>query len=246
MTPDEPTPAPAPDANPPKKPRKTPQIIDQKIQDQITIAEACFTVPAEDAVILAALVDRGWDGHSALGQSLVICHNLIGDITGKRLTKKTLTAAELAAKTELNVALNPIIVAARDKYPKGSAERASYGHGQDLDGAPTAALLDLAAFAFAQLRGATPDDTLPGLKPAEIAALDTLHKKYKDADWAQTKAQRTAEQALELLKLEVEDTLIPLRRKCQARAELAFPHTDKKNRITRKSLHLPPDKRATD
>ena len=92
----------------------------------------------------------------------------------------------------------------------------------------------------------TPDNTLPGPKPAEIAVLDTLHRKYKDADWAQTKAQRTAEQALELLKLEVEDTLIPLRRKCQARAELAFPHTDKKNRITRKNLHLPPDKRAID
>ncbi len=51
---------------------------------------------------------------------------------------------------------------------------------------------------------------------------------------------------LELLKLEVEDVLIPLRRKCQTRAELAYPHTDKKNRITRKSLHLPPDKRAID
>ena len=218
MTPDEPAPAPKTDAKPPKKARKTPQIIDQKIQDQITIAESCFTIPAEDAVILAALVDRGWEGHSALGQSLVNCHNFIGEITGKRLTKKTLTAAELAAKTELTVALNPIIVAARDKYPKGSDERASYGHGQDLDGAATGALLDLAAFAFAQLSGATPKDTLPGLKPAEIALLGTLHKKYKDADWAQTKAQRTAEQALELLKLEVEDVLIPLRRKCQARA----------------------------
>ena len=245
MTPDEPTPAPKADAKPSKKARKTPQIIDQKIQDQITIAEACFTIPAEDAVILAALVDRGWEGHSALGQSLVNCHNFIGEITGKRLTTKTRTAAELAAKTELTVALNPIIVAARDKYPKGSDERTSYGHGQDLDSA-TRTLLDLAAFAFAQLSGTTPKDTLPGLKPAEIAVLGTLHKKYKDADWAQTKARRTAEQALELLKLEVEDTLIPLRRKCQARAELAFPHTDKKNRITRKSLHLPPDKRAID
>ena len=244
MTPDAPTPAPNTDPKPAKKARKTPQIIDQRIQDQITIAEACFTIPAEDNVIMTALAGRGWGGHSALGQSLVTCHSYIGDITGKRLTKKIRTAAELAAKAELDIALNPIIVAARDKYPKGSAERGAYGHGQDLDATTT--LLDLAAFAFAQLSGATPKDTLPGLIPAEIAVLGTLHKKYKDADWAQTQAQRTSEQALELLKLEVEDVLTPLRRKCQAKAELAYPHTDKKNRITRKSLHLPPDKRAID
>ena len=244
MTPDAPTPAPTGDGKPPKKPRKSPQIIDKKIQDQITIAEACFTIPADDNVILTALAGRGWDGHSALGQSLVACHNFIGDITGKRLTKKTRTAAEFVAKTELETALNPIIIAARDKYPKGSAERAAYGLGGDLEATKT--LLDLAAFAFAQLSGTAPKDTLPGLTAAEIDRLGTLHKKYKDADWAQTKAQRTAEEALELLKTQVEDVLIPLRRKCQNKAELAYPHTDKKNRTTRKSFHLPPDKRGTD
>ena len=245
MTPTDPTPAPKPEEEPAKK-RKSPQIIDQRIQDHIAIAEACFTIPAEDGTIMAALVDRLWDGHSLLGQSLVRCHGYVGDITGKRLTKRTKSAGELAAKTKLEVALNPIIIAARDKYPKGSAERASYGHGEDLDGAQTTLLLDLAAYAFGQLGGATPKDVLPGLKPAEIALLDTLHKAYKDADWAQKKAQLSAEKALELLKLEVEEVLIPLRRKCQAKAELAYPHTDKANRITRKSFHLPPDKRGTD
>ncbi len=246
MTPNEPTPAPQPAAEPAKKKRKSPQIIDKKIQDEMTVAEACFTVPGEDTSIMLALVDRLWDGHSLLGQSLVRCHEYVGDITGKRLAKRIQSAAELAAKQELGVALNPIIVAARDKYPKGSAERASYGHGEDLDGASTGILLDLVAYIFGQLSGTAPKDTLPGLKPAEIAILDTLHKKYKDADWAQTKAKRTAEKALELLKLEVEDVLVPLRRKCQNKAELAFPHTDKKNRTTRKSFHLPPDKRAID
>ena len=240
----EPTPAPKPEEKPAKKPRKSPQIIDLRIQDHIAIAEACFTIPGEDPAIMTALVDREWEGHSALGQSLVRCHGYIGDITGKRLAKKIKSAAELAAKQKLEAALNPIIVAARDKYPKGSAERASYGHGED--NASTTLLLDLAAYAFSQLGGTTPKDVLPGLKPAEIALLDTLHKAYKDADWVQRKAQLTAEQALELLKLEVEDVLNPLRRKCQVKVELAYPHTDKANRTTRKSFHLPPDKRAID
>jgi hypothetical protein len=244
MTPDAPAPAPGDAPKPAKKARKSPQIIDQKIQDQVTIAEACFTIPAEDATVMAALVARQWGGHSALGQSLVRCHGYIADITGKRLNTRKLTAAELTAREELDVALNPIIIAARDKYPKGSAERAAYGVGNEAES--TSALLALAAFAFAQLGGTSPKDVLPGLTAAEIANLNTLHEKYKNADWAQTKSKRSAEEALELLKAEVEDVLIPQRRKCQNKVELAFPHTDKKNRTIRKSFHLPPDKRATD
>ena len=88
MPPTEPTPAPKPEEKPAKKPRKSPQIIDLRIQDHIAIAEACFTIPGEDPAIMTALVDREWEGHSALGQSLVRCHGYIGDITGKRLAKR--------------------------------------------------------------------------------------------------------------------------------------------------------------
>ena len=240
------TPAPSPQPGPGKKKRKSPGIIAQDTLDAIAVATDCFRTADEDPNILAALTDREWTGQADLGQSIARCGSLINEITGKRSARTARTADELAARQQLIVALNPIIIAARDKYPKGSSERSSYGLGEDLDSAGTADLLALANYAFTQLTGTPPPDTLPGLKPDEITLLGTLYSQYKDADWAQSKAQRTAEQALNQLHIEVDGTLTPLRHKFQNKADLAFPHTDKANRITRKSLHLPPDKRATD
>jgi short-subunit dehydrogenase len=51
--------------------------------------------------------------------------------------------------------------------------------------------------------------TSPGRTSTEVANPNTLHEKYKNADWAQTKSKRSAEAALELLKAEAEEMLIP-------------------------------------
>jgi hypothetical protein len=246
MTPDAPTPTPAPAPDPSNNKRKSPGIIAQKIKDEIKVATDCYQICADEPAILAALMDRQYAGHALLGASIERCGALIIEVTAKRGAGKTRTTEEMAAREALLDALNPVIIAARDKYPKGSAERANYGLGENLDATSTGDLLALVDFAFTQLSGTAPKDTLEGLKPAEIALLGTLHDQYKNADWAQGKAQRTAEQALADLQAEVDDVLKPLRRKCQNKADLAFPHTDTKNRTTRKAFHLPPDKRATD
>jgi ribosome-binding protein aMBF1 (putative translation factor) len=244
--PDEPT---EPTKPTEKKPRKSPGLIDQTLLNLLKVAEDCHRIVQDDAAIRARVETRGWSSQTELGNSIQACHRAIEDIKSARAKKQTRTTEEVHARAALLVALNPVIIAARDKYPKESAERASYGHGQKLENAATSDLIALAKYVVSQLTSdapAAPKDNLPGLLAEEITAIVTLYHTYKDADWAQTRAKRTAEEALIALESEVNGTLVTLRRKLQAKADLAFPHTDKTNAATRKLFHIPPDKRAID
>ncbi len=88
-----PSPAPEPEPEPEAKKRKPKGIVSQEIHHEITVAEDCFRLTDEDEAILSALTDRAWAGKALLGASVTRCHQLVADITGKRSTRSSRTAA---------------------------------------------------------------------------------------------------------------------------------------------------------
>ena len=174
----------------------------------------------------------------------------MNDLRELRTGSRTRSEEEEQARTALLAALDPVIKGARRKYRDGSAERRAYGIGARLSSASIRTLFDTAVYAHSQLApgegGAAPKDKLKGVLPTEIAAVSALAVKYKDADWAQADAQRSASETLSLLRQEIETVLNPLRRDLQGAADQAFTHRDPTNAAQRKAFGLQPNRSLND
>ncbi len=246
MPPDDAVPADAAVSKPKKTSGKR-GFLDRGLEDDFTLAGNCHREAVKPEVA-PKLLERAWTAANqlALGESLDRCGKIVLRLKALRTGKITRTDEEEADRAELLAALAPILKGARRSYPNGSAERAAYGIGEKLANRSTRDLLGFAAYGFAQLGGAAPKDTLKGVLPAEIAALDTLHQKYRNADFAQADAQKDSATLLAELRAEVEQTLNPLRRDLQGAADQAFTHRDKLNAEQRKAFGLMPDRPLND
>jgi len=235
----------------PKKTRAPRGFISQALEDAIELAGKCAH-EAADADMAATLAAREWTAAdlTALNTSLTKCGDLVLQIKDARTGKDSATDEEEDAHEELLHALDPILKGAKRTYPDGSAERAAYGIGQSLPNKSAADLLTYAKYASDQLSpgagGTAPKDKLKGVTAAEIAAIATLVQNYKDADWAQADAQKSASELLALLKKEIAETLQPLTRDLQGAADQAFTHRNPANAAQRKAFGLQADRPLND
>ncbi len=225
-------------------------LIDQGLEDDITLAEDCLQESAKPE-IAAALLIREWipAEQAALSASVALCTEYQTRIKEFRTGKETRTSEEDAARTEILHALDPILKGARRAHANGSAERKAYGIGTSISSHSTSDLLALVLYASDQLSsvgGAAPKDKLKGVLPTEIAALAPLHLKYKNADWAQGDAETQAVQLLAKLKLEISTVLNPHRRDLQGAADQAYTHRDPVNAAQRKAFGLQADRPLVD
>ena len=226
-------------------------LIDQGLEDDITLAEDCLQQSAKPE-IAAALLIREWipAEQSALVASAALCTDYKTRIKDLRTGKETRTDEEDDARAEILHALDPMLKGARRSHPDGSAERKAYGIGTAISSHSTSDLLALVLYVSDQLQavpsGAAPEDKLKGVLPAEIAALALLHKKYKNADWAQGDAETQAAQLLAKLKTEISTILNPHRRDLQGAADQAYTHRDPVNAAQRKAFGLQADRPLVD
>ena len=226
-------------------------MIDQELEDAIELARNSHREAAKSGPA-AALAGRQWAAanQAALAASLARCDGLTDAIKEARTGTGARTSEENAARKELLIALDPIIKGARRTCPVGSPERTAYGIGKTLSARSTRDLLGYAKYATSQLapgeNNAPPKAVLKGVLPAEIAAIGALAKKYKDADWAQGDARKTAAELLVQLRTEVETVLNPARRDLQGAADQAYTHRNPLQAAQRKAFGLQPNRPLND
>ena len=246
-----PDPDPTPTNPTPKPSRAKPALIDRELQDALTLAGNCHRVAtkAENATLLA---QRAWGvtEQSQLDVSLRRCDDLIDRLRVARTGKGSRTKDEEAARKNLLEALDPILKGARRTFPEDSPERAAYGIGEALSTRSTDDLLGVAKYAFKQLMSQTgyapPKAVLKGVIFNEIVIVGSLHRRYREADWAQGDQQKSAEQLLAALRHEVETVLNSRRRDLQGAADQAWTHRDPVNAAQRKAFGLQSDRPLND
>ena len=243
---------PAPeDPNKPKKaakPRKKPDIIDATHREAVRVAVDCHR-QATLSGIANTLLERKWTlaKHAALGTSVLKCESLMQRIQNAVPDKETMTEGEVIARDEVFTKLEPIQKATKLTHTtRGAAQRKKFGVGIDINKQPTPDLI-ITVTAMYDLLKPGPNNTpaqeeLDGLLPAEIEALHTTIKKYKDQDFAQKDAEGLIARLKQELDTEIKTVLNKARRDLQGRADLAFPHDRQPNPAEiRRAFHLPED-----
>ncbi len=175
----------------------------------------------------------------------------LGQLTGKRATKKQMTADEKAARDNLIALLQPIQTAAKRKYKGATSDlRDAYYIGHPLPSEDLDTVIAAARAIRDRLKpgpnNAPPADTLPGVNPAtHVQNLSDAVADYDARNTAQGTSQRAAARSLEDIQADLV-RLADLRRDIQLAADQAWPWRTAGVKTIRKAFLLPEDRPITD
>ena len=231
-----PTPTPAPKA---KRQRST---INRKHLNEIANSRAVAKAAADPANA-AALAVVEFDA-TLPGQITALADDTeteIGKLTGTRVQKTELTAEEKIARDALMAVIAPIQTAVRRKFTGDQAEmRHAYFIGEGLADDTLGEVQTAAVAIRDRLVGTPPQDVLPGIKAAQIAALSNAVTQYAAGVTAPSDQKNENSKALEIIVANI-GKLATLRHQVQLAAEQAFPYRNPGVASIRKSFLLPTD-----
>jgi hypothetical protein len=232
-----PTPTPAPKA---KRQRST---INRKHLNEIANSRAVAKAAADPANA-AALAGVEFDA-TLPGQITALAdatETAIGKLTGTRAAKTEMTAQETAARDALIAVIVPIQTAARRKFT-GDQEpmRHAFFIGEGLPDDTLGEVQTAAVAIRDRLVGTPPQDVLPGIKDAQIAALSNAVTQYAANITAPGDQQNENAAALATIVANI-GTLAGLRHQVQLAAEQAWPWRTPGVASIRKSFQLPTDR----
>lgn len=254
--PNDPVPAAPPvAADPPKPPRRPRGKVNAKYLDEIELARD-LAVQARQPANVAPLTERAWPPAQteALAIKADALERAAGLAVGRVAARRLDTAEEETARKELLAAIHPVRVGAKRKYRGATA----VGREAFFVNEPTEVSLERLLFIAGELlRKLTPqpkdpgpgtnppEDTLPGVTPGDLAALQTRRDAYVNKDADQSNAD-TASQAAHQDANTVFTALRALRLDLQLAADQAFPHADKNNKVVRGAFGIPADRPAVE
>lgn len=234
-----PTPSPEPDKH--HAPRGP---VNQADIDALDKAEKVANA-ANSAEFAAALTEREIDGAfiNTLLADIGAARRQAGGAVAGSAAKEQTTKDEAVLMNDLITTIRELQSAAKQKYDSGDrTQLANYYIGEKLDNRSN--LVQFATAIFDRLGGATPKDTLPGIKPAKIAQLESRLQAYKNIDLHQASAQGGASDARTNLSDQV-NSISQRRRRIQFAADGQWPSSNPANAATRRQFELPPDRPLT-
>jgi len=220
------------------KAKRSRSLINQALAVELTLARELADTAAK-TTYAAKLAEEEIDAAFLTAMNLEIgkAEALLASAGGKSAEKKTSTDSEEDRKKELLELIGKVQARAKRKYPKiGDPLRDKYYIGEHLANSRT--LLENAAQAIIT-RLAT--DTLPGMKPADVTALQAALTAYKTVQTTQSGDQSDATTARSQLEAKVKE-VAELRRQIQYAADAAWPATKKVNAGVRTEFKLSPDR----
>jgi hypothetical protein len=232
---------PTPESTPPADTAKTKRsrsLINTAQAAELTLAGELASTAAKPAYA-ATLADEEIDAAfiTALRAKIAEAETLVAGAGDKTAAKKTTTGNEEGLKKTLLELIGKVQARAKRKYPKaGDPQRGKYYIGEHL--ATSRTLLETAAQAIIT---ALASDTLPGMKPADVPALQAALAAYKAVQTTQAGDQSGATTARSQLETKVKE-VGELRRQIQYAADAAWPSTKKVNAGVRTEFKLSPDR----
>jgi hypothetical protein len=220
------------------KSKRSRSLINQALAAELTLARELANTAAK-TTYAPKLAEEEIDAAFLTAMNIEIgkAEALLASAGGKSAEKKTTTGSEEDRKAELLELIGKVQARAKRKYQKtGDPLRAKYYIGEHLAASRT--LLENAAQAIIT-RLAT--DTLPGMKPADVTALQAALTAYKTVQTTQSGDQSDATTARSQLETKVKE-VADLRRQIQYAADAAWPATKKVNAGVRTEFKLSPDR----
>ena len=227
-----PTPAPVPG-----KPKRTRSETNQADAAELTLAGEVAST-ATKAAYAAALADEGIDAAfiADLRAKIAEAHSFTANAGGKKADKKSTTLHEDELKAGLLEKIGVIQSRAKRKYKTGDPQRARYFIGQPVESSRT--LLETST---QTILGNLAADTLPGMKPADVASLQAALVAYKGVQTDQSGDQSASATARESFAAKVRE-VADLRREVQYAVDAAWPAGKKATVPVRAEFQIPPDK----
>jgi hypothetical protein len=243
----DPTPTPTPTPAPATKTKRQRSTINRKHLNEIANSRAVAKAAADPANTAAlAVVEFDPTLPAQITTLADTTETAIGKLTGTRVQKTELTAEEKIARDALIAVIAPIQTAARRKFTGDQEQlRHAYFIGEGLPD-DTLGEVQTAAIAIRNrlapgANNTAPQDVLPGIKAAQIAALSNAITLYA-ADVAAPGGQKNENsKALEAIIANI-GKLAGLRHQVQLAAEQAFPWRTPGVASIRKSFQLPTDR----
>jgi hypothetical protein len=220
------------------KSKRNRSLINQAHAAELTLAGELVNT-ARKTTYAPKLADEEIDGPfiDALVLKIDQANSLLASAGGKTAEKKTTTDNEEELKETLLELIGKVQARAKRKYAKaGDPQRAKYYIGQHIGNSRP--LLEAASQAIIE-RLAT--DTLPGMKPADVTALQAARTAYTTVQTTQSGDQSDATTARSQLDAKVKE-VAELRRQIQYAADAAWPATKKTNAGVRTEFKIPPDR----
>jgi hypothetical protein len=230
----EPTPIPTPA---PKAPRSR-GVVNHNQLDELAAAEEILTA-AGQAGRAAVLAAGGITAAkiAALTDVIADARTWAADATQGTTGRQDATAEEGALMEDLANKIQEVQKRARQKYDATTPVKLKdYAVGQQFYNSRSL-LEQTAASVLEKLKG----DTLPGITPEKIAALQTTLTAYQAVQGDQSGAQSDATTARKNLEAAVAD-IMAKRREIQFAADAEWPHTDPANAGIRVEFKLPSDR----
>ncbi len=231
-----PTPTPTPTPAPKTTPKRG--VVNQALLDELTQAEAILAA-AKPADRAATLATGGIDASkiTALTGAIAAARAQAAQAVQGTTGKQGATAEETALLDDLVNKIQEVQKRARQKYDATEPLKLKdYAVGQQFYNSRS--LLEQTA---TNILSKLVTDTLPGITPAKIAALQQALADYQGVQGDQTGAQSGATTARKQLESAVAD-IVTQRREIQFAADAEWPHTDKANAGIRAEFQLPPDR----
>ncbi len=213
-------------------------MVNHALLDELTQAEAILAAaaPADRATRLA---EGGIDAAkvTALTTAIAAARTQAAQAALGTTGKQGVTAEESALLDDLVNKIQEVQKRARQKYDATEPVRLKdYAVGQQFYNSRSL-LEQTATNILSKLAG----DTLPGITPAKVTALQQALADYQGVQGDQTGAQSGATTARKQLETAVAD-IVAKRREIQFAADAEWPHTDKANAGIRAEFQLPADR----
>jgi hypothetical protein len=220
------------------KTKRSRSLINQALATELTLAGELANT-AEKPAYAPTLADEEIDTAfiTALRTKIDEANTFLASAGAKTAEKKTTTDSEEDLKAELLELIGKVQARAKRKYPQtGDPQRAKYFIGQHL--ATSRTLLESATQAIITRLAS---DTLPGMKPADVIALQAALTAYQAVQTMQSGDQSAATTARSQLDAKVKE-VAELRRQIQYAADAAWPATKKVNAGVRTEFKLSPNR----
>lgn len=222
---------------PAKTGKRARSLINQGLAAELTLAGEVANT-AEQPAYAALLVDEGIDAAfiAGLRAKIAEANALVADAGGKTSTKQATTRDEQARRRELLDLIGTVQARAKRKYKIGDPMRDKFFIGEKI-GASRTVLESSARAILAHLAA----DTLPGMKPADVAALQEALDAYLAVQTVQSVGQSGASGARAGFDAKVKE-VIKLRREIHYAVEAVWSAKKKANAAIRVEFQLHPDR----
>lgn len=234
----DPAPTPAPAPAPAPQTTRTRGLVNQALLDELTVAEE-ITAAAKKAGYGAQLAAGGIDAPkiAAITDAIANARKLAAQAVQGTTGRQDVTQNEAGLMNDLINKIQEVQKRARQKYDATDPVRLKdFAVGQQFYNSRS--LLEQTA---ANILEKLKTDTLPGITPAKVSALQQALTDYQNVQGDQTGAQSGATTARKQLETAVSD-IVARRREIQFAADAEWPHTDSANAGVRAEFQLPPDR----